>query len=66
VFLEIVRYCINTISRGFKYLLYSIYGFGEIYASCCTWAEGIRGLMGEKGLMEEDWNDRSNWRKKIL
>jgi hypothetical protein len=21
--------------------------------------------MGEKGLMEEDWNDRSNWRKKI-
>jgi hypothetical protein len=28
-----------------------------------TWMEGIRGLMGEKGLMEEDWNDRSNWRK---
>jgi hypothetical protein len=25
-----------------------------------TWAEGIRGLMGEKGLMEEYWNDRSN------
>jgi hypothetical protein len=23
-----------------------------------TWAEGIRGLMGETGLMEEDWNDR--------
>ena len=23
-----------------------------------TWAEGIRGLVGEKGLMEEDWNDR--------
>ena len=22
--------------------------------------------MREKGLMEEDWNDRSNWRKKIL
>jgi len=22
--------------------------------------------MGEKGLMEEDWNDRGNWRKKIL
>jgi hypothetical protein len=20
------------------------------------------GLMGEKGLMEEDWNDRSKWR----
>jgi len=31
-----------------------------------TWVEGIRGLMGEKGLMEEDWNDRSNWRKKII
>jgi hypothetical protein len=27
-----------------------------------TWAEGIRGLMGEKGLVEEDWNDRHNWR----
>jgi hypothetical protein len=22
-----------------------------------TWVEGIRGLMGEKGLVEEDWND---------
>jgi hypothetical protein len=31
-----------------------------------TWAEGIRGLMGENGLMEEDWNDRNNWRKKII
>jgi hypothetical protein len=31
-----------------------------------TWAEGIRGLMGGKGLMEEDRNDRSNWRKKII
>ena len=31
-----------------------------------TWAEGIRGLIGEKGLMEEYWNDRSNWRKKII
>jgi len=31
-----------------------------------TWAEGIRGLMGEKGLMEEDWNDRGNWRKKVI
>jgi len=31
-----------------------------------TWAEGIRGMMGEKGLMEEDWNDRGNWRKKII
>jgi hypothetical protein len=24
-----------------------------------TWEEGIRGLMGEKGLMEGDWNDSS-------
>jgi hypothetical protein len=31
-----------------------------------TWAEGIRGLMGEKGLMEEDLYDRSKWRKKII
>ena len=29
-------------------------------------AEGIIGLMEEKGLMDEDWNDRGNWRKKIL
>jgi hypothetical protein len=28
-----------------------------------TWAEEIRELMGEKRLMEEDRNDRSNWRK---
>jgi hypothetical protein len=31
-----------------------------------TWAEGIRGLVEEKGLMEEEWNDRGNWRKKII
>jgi len=31
-----------------------------------TWAEGIRVLKGEKGLMEEDRNDRDNWRKKII
>ena len=30
-----------------------------------TWAEGNRGLMGEKGLMEGDWNDRHKWKKKI-
>jgi len=30
-----------------------------------TWAEGIRGLMGEKGLMGKDWNERGNWRKEI-
>ena len=28
-----------------------------------TWAEGITGLTGEKGLMEEEWNDRSRGRK---
>jgi len=26
----------------------------------------IRGLMEEKGLMEEGWNGRGNWRKKII
>jgi hypothetical protein len=31
-----------------------------------SWAEGIRGLMGEKGLMEEEWNDRRKWRKRII
>jgi hypothetical protein len=31
-----------------------------------TWAEGIRGLMGEKELVEEGWNDRHNWRKKMI
>ena len=31
-----------------------------------TWAEGIRGMMGKKGLMEEDWNDRGNWTKNII
>jgi len=30
-----------------------------------TCAEGIRGLMGEKGLIEEDWKDRDKWKKKI-
>ena len=30
-----------------------------------TWAERIRGLMGEKGLIEEDWKDRDKWKKKI-
>jgi hypothetical protein len=27
--------------------------------------EQIGGLIGEKGLVEEEWNDRHNWRKKI-
>jgi hypothetical protein len=31
-----------------------------------TWVERIRGMMGETGLMEEDWNDRSNWTKKSI
>jgi hypothetical protein len=31
-----------------------------------TREEGIRGLMGEKGLLEGDWNDRDNWRKRII
>jgi hypothetical protein len=31
-----------------------------------TWVEGIIGLMGEKGLMDEDCNDRRNWRKKTI
>jgi hypothetical protein len=31
-----------------------------------TWAEGIRGLMGEKWLVKEDWNDRHSWRKNII
>jgi hypothetical protein len=30
-----------------------------------TWVEGIRGMMAEKGLQEEDWTDRNNWRRKI-
>ena len=30
-----------------------------------TWAEEIRGVMEEKVLKEEDWNDRDNWRKNI-
>jgi hypothetical protein len=31
-----------------------------------TWAEGIRRLMGETGLVEEDWNSRHNWKKNII
>jgi hypothetical protein len=31
-----------------------------------SWAEGIRGQMGEKGLMEEDWNDSSKLRNIII
>jgi hypothetical protein len=28
-------------------------------------AEGIRGMMGKKGLEEEDWTYWNNWRRKI-
>jgi hypothetical protein len=31
-----------------------------------TWEEGIRGMMGEKGLMEEYCTDRSKWGKNII
>jgi len=31
-----------------------------------TWAKETTGLIGEKGLMEYDWNDRGNWRKNII
>jgi hypothetical protein len=31
-----------------------------------TWAEGIRGMKAEKGLQEEEWTDRNNWRRKIV
>jgi len=27
-----------------------------------TWAEGIRGLLGENELVKEDWKDRDKWR----
>jgi len=30
------------------------------------WEEGMGGLMGESGLMEETWNYRDKWRKKII
>jgi len=30
-----------------------------------TWAEGIGGLVVEKGLIEEDWKDRDKWKKKV-
>jgi hypothetical protein len=30
-----------------------------------TWAEGIRGMMAENELKEEDWADGNNWRRKI-
>ena len=35
---------------------------GRPKATCAEW---IRRLMGEKGLIEEDWKDRDKWKKKI-
>jgi len=29
-----------------------------------TWEQGIRGLMGEKRLIEEDGKDREKWKKR--
>jgi len=31
-----------------------------------NWTEGISGLLGEKGLIDGDWNDGVKWRKKII
>jgi len=31
-----------------------------------TWAEGITGLLGRKGINGEDWNNRDKWKKKII
>jgi hypothetical protein len=31
-----------------------------------TWAEGIRELMGGKGLVKEECNHGHNWRKEII
>jgi hypothetical protein len=36
-----------------------------MHSAKLTWVEGIRGMMGKKGLKEEDWADRNNWRRKI-
>ena len=30
-----------------------------------TWQKGLEDCWGENGLMDGDWNDRDNWRKKI-
>ena len=49
-----------------KVMKWSPPGRGKRGRPKLTWAEEIRGLMEEKGLMEEDWNDRNNWRKNII
>ena len=48
-----------------KVIKWSPPGRGKRGRPKATWAEGIRGLMGEKGLIEEDWKDRDKWKKKI-
>jgi hypothetical protein len=48
-------YCSELICNATEYKVRRKRGKPKI-----TWAEGIKGLMGEKGLMKEDWNDRSN------
>ena len=35
------------------------------FSFATVFAEEIRGRMEEKGLMEEDWNDRDKWKKII-
>ena len=49
-----------------KYLKWSQPGRRKQGRPKPTWEEGTRGLMGEKELMEKDWNDRDNWRNKII
>jgi len=48
-----------------KVMIWSTPGRSKRGRPKATWAEGIRGLMGEKGLIEEDWKDRDKWKKKI-
>jgi hypothetical protein len=31
-----------------------------------NWSEGVRELMGEKGLLEEDWNNSLKYWKNII
>jgi len=52
--------------RNMKFMKWSPPGKRKRGRPKLTWAEGIRSLMGETGLTEEDWNDRGNWRKKII
>ena len=54
---------INTVvsNPGKHELNFQLHKFNENVR--LTWAEEIRGLIEEKGLMEEDWNDRDKWKK---